>query len=115
MDLLIKGMEMPIFEHQSWDIRKGMDGKWYMVDTNAETSDDVWHEIVPIPSHGRCIDADATERHLVKMQMAQKDIVARGIRKSRGVVRNMPTIIPAEEDINIQKEFLQNWHEEDET
>lgn len=52
-------MEMPVFEHQSWDIRKGADGKWYVVDTNAETSDGVWHEIVPVPEpHGRLIDAD---------------------------------------------------------
>lgn len=58
MSILIKGMEMPIFEHQSWDIRKGADGKWYMVDTNAETSDGVWHEIIPITPHGRLIDAD---------------------------------------------------------
>lgn len=53
MSILIKGMEMPVFEHQSWDIRKGADGKWYVVDTNAETSDGAWHEIVPIPPHGR--------------------------------------------------------------
>lgn len=59
MSVYIKGMEMPVFEHQSWDIRKGADGKWYMVDTNAETSDGAWHEIVPVPDHGRLIDADA--------------------------------------------------------
>ncbi len=58
MNIYIKGMGMPIFEHQSWDIRKGADGKWYMVDTNAETSDGVWHEIIPIPPHGRLIDGD---------------------------------------------------------
>lgn len=63
MSILIKGMEMPIFEHQSWDIRKGADGKWYMVDTNAETSDGVWHEITLIPPHGRLIDADALAVH----------------------------------------------------
>ena len=58
MSLLIKGMEAPVFEHQSWDIRHGADGKWYVVDTNAETSDGEWHEIVPISPHGRLIDAD---------------------------------------------------------
>lgn len=55
-------MEMPVFEHQSWDIRKGADGKWYVVDTNAETSDGVWHEIVSVPPHGRLIDADALHK-----------------------------------------------------
>lgn len=55
-DILIRGMEMPIFEHQSWDIRHGDDGKWYIVDKNAETTDGEWHEIVPIPPHGDLID-----------------------------------------------------------
>lgn len=59
MGVYIKDMEMPVFEHQSWDIRKGADGKWYVVDTNAETSDGVWHEIVHVPPHGRLIDTDA--------------------------------------------------------
>jgi len=58
-DILIRGMELPIFEHQSWDIRHGDDGKWYIVDRNAETTDGEWHEIVPIPPHGRLIDTDA--------------------------------------------------------
>ena len=59
MEIYIKDIKMPVFEHQSWDIRKGTDKKWYVVDTNAETSDGVWHEIVPIPPHGRLVDADA--------------------------------------------------------
>ena len=64
MSVLVKGMEMPVFEHQSWDIRKGADGKWYMVDTNAETSDGEWHEIVPVPAHGRLGDMDAIARKI---------------------------------------------------
>lgn len=58
MSIIIKGMEMPVFEHQSWDIRRGADGKWYMVDTNAETSDGEWHEIVPVPPHGDLVDRE---------------------------------------------------------
>ena len=54
--------------------------------------------LVPIPPHGRLIDADAVERNLVKMQMVQKDVVAHGIRKSRAVVRDMATVIPADKD-----------------
>jgi len=30
------------------------------------------------------------------------------------ITNSMPTVIPAEENIDIQKEFMQNWHEEDE-
>ena len=52
---------------------------------------------ISVPPHGRLIDADAVERNLVKMQMAQKSVVGHGIRKSRAVVRDMETIIPAEE------------------
>jgi len=55
-DILIRGMKLPIFEHQSWDICHGDDGKWYIVDTNAETSDGGWHEIISVPSHGDLID-----------------------------------------------------------
>ncbi len=57
--------------------------------------------LVPIPPHGRLIDADAVERNLVKMQMAQKDVVGHGIRKSRAVVRDMATVIPADKNDEI--------------
>ena len=53
-----------MFEHQSWDIRHGDDGKWYIVDTNAETSDGEWHEIVPVPPHGRLGDLDALAQQI---------------------------------------------------
>lgn len=56
--IYISGMEMPVFEHQSWDIRRGADGKWYVTDTNAETSDGAWHELVPVPPHGALMDRD---------------------------------------------------------
>ena len=52
--------------------------------------------LIEVPPHGRLIDADAVERNLVKMQMAQKGVVGHGIRKSRAVVRDMATVIPAD-------------------
>ena len=88
MSVYIKGMEMPVFEHQSWDIRKGADGKWYMVDTNAETSDGAWHEIVPVPEHGRLIDR-ATLRAEVKKHATPSDAWVFSL------IRTAPTIIPA--------------------
>ncbi len=84
MSILIKGMEMPVFEHQSWDIRKGADGKWYMVDTNAETSDGEWHELAPVPAHGRLIDADALMKRYGTMPFST-------------VIVDAPTIIPADD------------------
>jgi len=58
MSVLIKGMEMPVIELE-WTIRHGADGKWYAIDTNAETTDGEWHEIVPVPPHGDLIERDA--------------------------------------------------------
>ena len=89
MSVLIEGMEMP------------KDGCHHMIciyaDGTVSTGGRVYMA-VPVPPHGRLIDADAVERNLVKMQMAQKDVVGHGIRKSRAIVRDMPTIIPADKD-----------------
>ena len=89
MGILIKGMKMP------------KDGCHHMIciyaDGTVSTGGRVYMA-VPVPPHGRLIDADAVERNLVKMQMAQKGVVGHGIRKSRAVVRDMPTVIPADKD-----------------
>lgn len=68
--------------------------------------------LVPVPPHGRLIDANAVERNLVKMQMAQKGATSHGIRKSRAVIRDMATIIPAEES-NMDS-FIHIFEEDDE-
>ena len=101
MSIYIKGIEMPIFEHQSWDIRKGADGKWYMVDTNAETSDGAWHEMIPIPSHGRLIDADKFER--IKYEIPIKPAnysrgFDEGVKFVQKLIMDAPTIIPADKE-----------------
>ena len=91
-NILIRGMKLPIFEHQSWDIRHGADGKWYIVDTNAETSDGEWHEIVPIPPHGDLIDRDALMkgegRYIISFGKEGIDVAE---------INRAPTIIPASE------------------
>ena len=101
MGIYLKGMEMPKEIDQSITIEfaTGLSGKLYARyhDHNSGGSTE-WHDVMTIPEpHGRLIDADAVERNLVKMQMTQKDVVGHGIRKSRAVVRDMPTIIEAEE------------------
>ena len=93
-DILIRGMEMPVFEHQSWDIRRGADGKWYMVDTNAETSDGEWHEIVPVPPHGDLIDRDELMKHKGNCYDADGHLL---YAVGTGSIMCAPTIIPAEE------------------
>lgn len=96
----INGMEMPIIEME-WTIRHGADGKWYAIDTNAETSDGEWHEIIPVPSHGRLIDADALEANIWKMRARYQmlddtqiaDKIMHGMYLTERAVKDAPTII----------------------
>lgn len=94
MGVYIKCMEMPIFEHQSWGIRKGTDGKWYMVDTNAETSDGEWHEIVPVPPHGRLIEKNAVFELIRSMPDVDRLLPVKFMK----ALYELPTVIEAEEE-----------------
>lgn len=87
MGVYIPGTEMPAIELE-WNIRRGADGKWYAIDTNAETSDGEWHEIVPVPPHGDLID-----RQVVKNDW----FITEGGTRAVAVVDidAAPTIIPA--------------------
>lgn len=102
MGVYIKDMEMPVIELE-WTIRRGADGKWYAIDTNAETSDGEWHEIVPVPAHGRLIDADALEETyplLCDCSITEDGFVKWGEwGYSREQIRNAPTTIPASEEV----------------
>lgn len=97
MGVYIKGMQMPSFEHQSWDIRNGTDSKWYVVDTNAETSDSEWHEIIPVPDHGDLIDRDMLKEN---EQWWDNDYAEDGYDHIVTIrdVENVPTIIPADRE-----------------
>lgn len=53
MSILIKGMEMPKDGEKLYMITFS-DGK-----ACASYKPFEWHEVVPVPPHGRCIDADA--------------------------------------------------------
>jgi hypothetical protein len=96
MSILINGMEMPVLELE-WTIRRGADGKWYAIDTNAETSDGEWHEIVPVPPHGRLIDADALDAYLKSSAIMAYGEAKEAYIDARAEAKTMPTIIPAEE------------------
>lgn len=69
-------------------------------------------EAYELPPHGRCIDVDALDADLTQLDMRTGEDDAIGF--SIYEIDNAPTIIPAEDDIDIQKKFMQNWHEEDE-
>jgi hypothetical protein len=94
MSILIKGMKMPVIDLE-WTIRHGADGKWYAIDTNAETSDGEWHEIIPVPPHGNLIDVNALplEENVptVIMHDGERWISAYELAMA-------PTIIPAEQE-----------------
>ena len=95
-DILIRGIELPIFEHQSWDIRHCDNGKWYIVDRNAETTDGEWHEIVPVPPHGDLIDRDALRDNncdAFEINGVDGTILAMDV----SIIDDAPTIIPASE------------------
>ena len=100
MSSLIKGMEIPeSCAKCSFGDGYSCYATGYIVqDYDWENKRADFCPLIEIPDgHGRLIDADAVERNLVKMQMAQKGVVGHGIRKSRAVVRDMPTIIPADD------------------
>ena len=88
MSVLIKGMEMPVIE-LDWTIRYGADGKWYAIDTNAETSDGKWHEIIPVPPHGDLIERDVLEQEFDKLVYHDSWYY--------NTLHHAPVIIPAEE------------------
>ena len=100
MSILIKGLEMPKNCLECVFYRRTDPVYDYCCISSTTPKEYVPNDcpLVEIPPHGRLIDADAMERNLVKMQMAQKGVVGHGIRKSRAVVRDMATVIPADED-----------------
>lgn len=101
MSVLIKGMEMPVIELE-WTIRHGADGKWYAIDTNAETSDGEWHEIVPVPPHGKPGDLDALYDHMCEAhdkwrENPEQYMSINPFADDETMVLYAPTIVPADE------------------
>ena len=99
MSLYIEGMEFPkpgqivlVEIDENGDVFAAYDGG------RTKLAD---YKAIPVQPHGRLKDADAIERNLLKMQQAQTGPCSHGVRKSRAVLRDAPTIIsadPAEED-----------------
>lgn len=104
MGIYIKGMEMPVIDLE-WTIRHGADGKWYAIDTNAETSDGEWHEIIPVPPHGRLGDLNALAQQIEyeRFHHAHTDSLAGQHHVAEyghflKTIFDAPTIIPASEE-----------------
>lgn len=47
--------------------------------------------LVPVPSHGRCIDADELLEHAWRDRLDSRELIA-------GMINSAPTVISAEED-----------------
>ena len=80
-------------------------------------------KVIPVPQHGRLIDArEMFLPFVVKGQRSKRYHLGEKWELNgaeiREVIDSLPTIIPADiptkEDTGIQKEFMQNWHEEGE-
>ena len=90
MSILIKGMEMPKTYPQKVTIYP--DGQVLLARFGTK---DVHGTAVPVPSHGRLIDADALDADLEwqDMHTGEWDAVGFSIEE----IENAPTIIPTEE------------------
>lgn len=93
MSVIIRGMEMP--EHCGY-CRFRYDGICHALQKTQYSTKEC--PLVPVPPHGNLKDADAVERNLLKMQQAQTGSCSHGVRKSRAVLRDAPTIIPASDE-----------------
>ena len=104
MSILIKGMEMPMRCADCW-LMDGNDGwcsacrgKHLVCDYRYGIKDrPEWCPLVPIPPHGRLIDADALDD--VLMKLADNTYTPKVFASWLTYEENAPTIIPASEEI----------------
>ena len=128
MDILIKGMKMPkncdecrimVFEDTNCapELYCGCPIVFQAHPQGIDHRPD-YCPLVPLPKHGRLIDADGMIRKLIEngKRVFGSDNIPEcsSLSIMRDYVESAPTVIEAEEDTDIQKEFMQNWHEEDE-
>ena len=96
MSILIKGMEMPKDGDKVYMITFS-DGKACASDKPFE-----WHEVVPVPPHGRLGDLDELHAHLTEWYLQNRSGLypteAMYIRAMLAGIADAPTIIPAEEE-----------------
>lgn len=94
-DILIKGMEMPK-ERESFTVTIKYNGLVFDTETMIQVA-----KAVPVPPHGRCIDADELSAKLnmmLSMAFGEGNTAFHFAYRSLGkMVENAPTIIEAEE------------------
>ena len=96
MSVLIKGMEMP--QHGTYYLAIGMDGKARIGKMSVYADLEIGvYDLIPVPQHGRLIDADA----LLKPKNQHVDVLADEWYVTVRTIETAPTIIPADKDINV--------------
>ena len=97
MSVLIKGMEMP--KAGNWKtIRIYYDGTCAEPNWQGDCRYMQGCEAVPVPPHGRLIDADALLSQYTGYFWTAKTDYAEGLRDVANDIKQAPTIIEAEEE-----------------
>lgn len=103
MNILIKGMEMP--KEGRLTLQISADGAVYVVNSCSITAETYTTDAVPVPPHGRLIDADEMKESIRKQTAFLRLIggefaeIAETIEKGfLQEIDNAPTIIEAEEN-----------------
>ena len=101
MSVLIRGMEMPKRGHTVTIAIVGS-GKAHVeyYDCRPHVEETIEYAAVPIPPHGRLIDAKYVRDTIIQEWMDKADdshMYKRGMEDAYEVIRNAPTVIPAEE------------------
>ncbi len=97
MSILIRGMEMPCEEAEPLRLELYADGTVIVI---KEQDDFYEFKAVPVPAHGRCIDADALWVKINKIcDRRDAGIISdlTCLQQLLSAVRHAPTILPAEE------------------
>ena len=98
MGIYIRGFKMPEGGYRTIEIAYDADGHPMALADGGDVFD-----VIPVPPHGRLIDADAlVNKHfgkefLSKVMTADEDDLGTALVNIPLVINNAPTIIPAEE------------------
>ena len=96
MSILIKSMEMPKEGRLTLQIRA--EGAVYVVNSCSITAETYTTDAIPVPPHGRLIDADALDViGYCGIPQGREDTFDDGVMWLAEQIDLLPTIIPAEE------------------
>jgi hypothetical protein len=92
MGIYIKGFKMPEGGYRTIEIAYDADGHPMAITDGGDVFD-----VIPVPAHGRLIDANALARFLLNKYWDSSWISSSVLDRFVSEIANAPTIIPAEE------------------